>query len=198
MVRDVLLPRRQLYFCRLGFGRKGVVCFLEGAKIKITPPLGCCGRLHSVLLWLCCEKWCLAAAIKHSVLAAYEQRWGARAAKVSHAALAAQPVSHLPSAEEIAASRRGGFPGAWRQHRVRAGRNPGPLPGRGTQLCPRSSPCAWRGVCVGVSASTEAQQRWGTARPPVRLLWALHLGWVNKSWGQSVGRGCGFGFWLLR
>lgn len=140
-----------------------MVRFLEGAKIKITPPLGCCGRLHSVLLWLWCEKWCLAAAIEHSVLAAYEQRWGARAAKVSHAALAAQPVSHLPSAEEIAASRQGGFPGARRQHRVRAGRNPGPLPGCGTQLCLRSSPCAWRGG-VGVSLPAPKPSS-GGARP---------------------------------
>lgn len=38
--------------CRLLFGGRGALCFLEGAKTTVTTWLGCCDRWHSVL-WGC-------------------------------------------------------------------------------------------------------------------------------------------------
>lgn len=161
MVRDVLLARRQLYFCRLGFGGKGVLRFLEGAKIKITPPC-----------WVAvaaCIEFCSGCAIRHGV---WLPPSSARCRPpLSHAGVRGLPgesrraggtAPHPPTAEETAAPWQGGCPGA---APCPCRQNPLSLPGLWDRAVPRELALCPQG-CGGVSAGAKPSSGGAWPGPP--------------------------------
>lgn len=151
-----------------------MLCFLEGAKINIQfplPSLGCCGCLHSVLLWLCHRKQRLAAAIEQLALAPRSSS-GVRGLRVIHAGIAVQPVLQLPRAEEIAAWRRGGFLGSTASVGAEApvpSWAGGPALPRELALCSGTRPCS---ATLG-SAARLGEQTTG-------------LIWAGSTWGWGL------------
>lgn len=191
MIRDVLLARGTPYFCRPGFGGRGVLRFLEGAKIKITPLVGLLWPLAfgsalvvpSEMVFGCCRRALGADRLRAAVGCEGCQGESRRARCTARSASSKYRGNCCLAAGRIS-------PG---QHRVRAGRNPGPFPGGGTQLCPRSSPGAPEGG-GSLPAPSPVAVGHGMARPPVWPLWALCLGRASKPQGNLGGKHVVLGF----